>query len=77
MELVLLTKRLRPDVTWKNKTVNGFSLATIKKTYQSSQPMPTIAEHNAKNIILKYIKDTYRQGRTKIEYADDSGIEVN
>ena len=44
MDLIQCIKRLRPDVTWKNNMVNGHSVTSIKKTYQSSQPIPTEQE---------------------------------
>ena len=47
MDLISCVYKLRPDVTWKDNIVNGHSLETIEKTYQSSQALPTIEECEA------------------------------
>ena len=47
MDYIACVCKLRPDVTWEDNVVNGFSLDTIRETYQSSQAMPTVQECEA------------------------------
>ena len=59
MQLVPCITRLRDGVTWKDNTVNGYSLETIAKTYQHEDDLPTLAECETVWEILKaeYIEE--------------------
>lgn len=46
MDIIRAIYRVRPNVEWKNNSVNGFSIDTIKKTYIGDD-FPTSAELDA------------------------------
>lgn len=53
MDLIQCIYKLRPDVTWFNSIVNGYSLETISSTYQSSEDIPTEPECEAIWLVIE------------------------
>jgi hypothetical protein len=58
MDFTAIVTRLRPDVRWAGRVVNGHNLTTIAETYLDPLPIPTLKECKAEwKVLEKELRD--------------------